>query len=123
MNSTQPDRNPLQIALIGALTVGFLDTRFYFLQHHYVALGSAILIPIGIFIILFLSRSTYAWLAAIVAVFMMALTLILTYWLGYMGFSISWPLAIIDLLLFGQMTRLLWRARLPYQRYIAQNKI
>ncbi len=122
MHVTRPKRNPLLPAFLGALVLAYFDTRFYLVEHQYVALGAAVLVPVAVFIVLFLMRSAYAWPAAAAVFFMMAVTLILTYQLGYMGFPLTWFLTIIDLLLFAFMARLLWRAREPYQRYIAPNE-
>jgi glycerol-3-phosphate acyltransferase PlsY len=122
MQIERPKRNPLLFAFTGGLVLAYFDTRFYFIEHQYVALGLAVLIPLTVFIALFLSRSAFAWLAAAVVLFMMAVTLIFTYQLGYMGFPLTWFLAIVDLLLFGFMACLLWRAREPYHRYIAPDE-
>jgi hypothetical protein len=122
MHVTRPKRNPLSPAFAAALVLGYFDTRFYFIEHQYIALGLAILVPLAMFVVLYLTRSSYAWVAAAVVLFMMALTILLTYELGYMGFPLTWFLAIVDLLLYGSMAWLLCRARQPYHRYIAPNE-
>ena len=101
----------------------YFDSRFYFIEHRYIALGSAIIIPTAFFMILFLMRSRFAWVAAVVVLFMIALTLFLTYQLGYMGFPLTWFLGIVDLLLFALFLRYLWKAREPYRRYVAPKEI
>ena len=123
MDTTRPKRNPLLPAFVGALVLAYFDASFYFVEHQYIALGSAIVLPIVIFIVLFLMRSPFAWLAAVVVVFMMALTLLLTYQLGYMGFPLTWFVGIVDLLLFALFARYLWKAREPYLRYVAPKEI
>jgi hypothetical protein len=123
MNTTRPKRNPLLPAFIGAPVLVYFDVSFYFVEHHYVALGSAIVVPIVIFLILFLAKSPFAWLAAVVVVFMIALTLLLTYQLGYMGFSLTWFVGIVDLLLFALFVRYLWKTKAPYLRYVESKEI
>jgi hypothetical protein len=68
-------------------------------------------------------RSRFAWLAAVIVIFMVAATLLLTYQLGYMGFPFTWSLAIIDLLLFALFLRYLWKTKEPYLRYVAAKEI
>jgi hypothetical protein len=119
MDSTPPKRNPLLPALIGAFVLAYFDIRFYFIEHRFIALGSAIVIPIVAFIILFFMRSRFAWVAAVIVVFMIAITLLLTYQRGYMGFPLTWFLGIVDLLLFALFLRYLWKTREPYLRYVA----
>jgi hypothetical protein len=123
MDTTRPKRNPLLPAFVGALVLAYFDVSFYFVEHQYIALGSVIVLPIVIFIVLFLMRSPYAWLAAVVVVFMMALTLLLTYQLGYMGFPLTWFVGIVDLLLFALFARYLWKTRELYLRYVAPKEI
>ena len=118
----RPKRNPLLPAFVGALLLAYFDIKFYFIEHHYIALGSAIVIPIAIFIILFLSRLRFAWYAALFVVLMIAVTLFLTYQLGYMGFPLTSFLAVVDLLLFALFLTLLWKAREPYLRYVAPQR-
>src|SRR5882724_10907358 len=110
MHVTRPKRNPLLPAFVAAFVLGYFDTRFYFIEHQYIALGLAILVPLAVFVVFYLTRSSYAWAAAAVVLFMMALTILLTYELGYMGFPLTWFLAIVDLLLYGSMAWLLCRA-------------
>ena len=123
MDTTRPKRNPLLPAFVGALVLAYFDVSFYFVEHHYIALGSVIVLPVVIFMVLFLMRSPFAWLAAVVVVFMMALTLLLTYRLGYMGFPLTWFIGIVDLLLFALFVRYLWKTREPYLRYVAPKEI
>jgi hypothetical protein len=123
MDSRSPKRNPLLPVLLGCLVLGFFDVRFYFIEHHFVALGSAIVGPIVLFIILFLMRSRFAWLAAVILVLIVAVTLFLTYQLGYMGFPLTWFLGIVDLILFGLFLAYLWKIREPYLRYVAAKEI
>jgi hypothetical protein len=123
MDTTRPKRNPLLPAFVGALVLAYFDVSFYFVEHQYIALGSAIVLPIVIFIVLFLMRSPFAWLAAVVVVLMIALTLLLTYQLGYMGFPLTWFVDIVDLLLFALFVRYLWKTREPYLRYVAPKEI
>jgi hypothetical protein len=122
-DTTRPKRNPLLPAFVGALVLAYFDIQFYFIEHRYIALGSAIVIPTAIFIILFLMRSRLAWYAAAIVVLMMAVTLLLTYQLGYMGFSLTWFLGIVDLLLFALFLHYLWKTREPYLRYVAPKGI
>jgi hypothetical protein len=110
-------------ALIGSFVLAYFDIRFYFIEHRFIALGSAIVVPIAAFIILFFMRSRFAWLAAVIVIFMVAATLLLTYQLGYMGFPFTWSLAIIDLLLFALFLRYLWKTKEPYLRYVAAKEI
>lgn len=123
MDTTRPKRNPLLPAFIGALVLAYFDIKFYFIEHQYFALGSAIFIPIAIFITLFLLRSRLAWHASLFVVLMIAVTLFLTYQLGYMGFPFTWFLGVVDLLLFTFFLMLLWKARVPYLRYVAPKEI
>lgn len=116
----QPKRNPLLPAFVGALVLVYFDSRFYFFEHRYIALGLVIVIPTIVFIILFLMRSRFAWHAALLVVFMIASTLFLTYQRGYMGFSFDWLLGIVDLFLFGMFLLYLWKVRGSYLRYIAR---
>src|SRR5438874_1140320 len=109
MDSTPPKQNPLLPALIAFLILGFFDVRFYFIQHQFIALGSAIIGSIAIFILLFFMRSRLAWLAAVIVVVIVAVTLLLTYHLGYMGFPLTWSLAIIDLFLFAFFLGYVWK--------------
>src|SRR5713226_3880307 len=101
MGSTPPKRNPLLPVLVAFLVLGFFDVRFYFIEHQFIALGSAIIGPIAIFIMLFFMRSRFAWVAAVICVLVVAITLFLTYQRGYMGFPLTWFLVIVDLLLFA----------------------
>src|SRR5438876_5695364 len=114
MDATLPKRNPLLPTLLGFLVAGFFDFRFYFIQHHFIGLGSAIVIPIVIFTVLFFMRSRFAWLAAVIVVLFIAMVLFLTYQFGYMGFPLSWPLAIIDLVLVALFLGYIWRRKQPY---------
>lgn len=123
MDATPPMRNPLLPVFVGCLVLGFFDIRFYFIEHHFVALGSAIVAPIVIFIILFFMRSRFAWLAAVILVLIVAVTLFLTYQLGYMGFPLTWFLGIVDLVLFSLFLAYLWKIREPYLRYVAAKEI
>src|ERR1043165_4490109 len=123
MDSKSPKRNPLLPALIGLFVVAYFDIRFYFFEHRYIALGSAVVIPIAAFITLFFMRSRFAWAAAVIVLFMIAITLLLTYQLGYMGFPLTWFLGIVDLLLFASFLRYLWKVREPYLRYAAAKEI
>jgi hypothetical protein len=123
MDSTPPKRNPLLPALIGALVLAYFDIRFYFIEHRFILLGSAIVVPVAAFIILFFIRSHFAWLAAVIVVFMIAVTLLITYQLGYMGFPVTWFLGIVDLLLFALFLRYLWKTKEPYLRYVAAKEI
>jgi hypothetical protein len=123
MDSTPPKRNPLLPALIGALVLAYFDIRFYFIEHRFILLGSAIVIPVAAFIILFFIQSRFAWLAAVSFVFMIAVTLLITYQLGYMGFPLTWFLGIVDLLLFALFLRYLWKTKEPYLRYVAAKEI
>jgi len=123
VDTTRPKRNPLLPALVGAFVLGYFDVRFYFIEHHYNALGSAIVVPLAVFIILFFLRSRFAWLAAVIVVFTIAVTLLLTYQLGYMGFPLTWFLGIVDLLLFALFLTGLWKVRQPYLRYVAPKEI
>ena len=109
--------------LIAFLLLGFFDVRFYFIQHQFIALGCAIIGPMGIFILLFFMRSRFAWLAAVIIVLIVAMTLFLTYQFGYMGFPLTWFLAIIDLSLFAFFLGYLWKRREPYLRYVAAKEI
>ena len=118
MDSAAPKRNPLFPVLIGFLVVGFFDIRFYFIEHHFVALGSAIVGPIAIFIVLFFTRSRLAWLTAVIIVPIIALTLFLTYQLGYMGFPLTRLLAIVDVMLFGLFLVYVLNIRGRYFRYL-----
>jgi hypothetical protein len=68
-------------------------------------------------------RSRVAWLAAVVLAFMVAVTLLLTYLLGYMGFPLTWFVGIVDLLLFSLFLRYLLKTRAPYLRYVAAKEI
>ena len=103
----------------GALVLIYVDSRFYFIEHQHIALGAAVVVPAIIFIILYLIRSRFAWHAAVVVLLMIVATLALAYQLDYMGFSLTWFVGIVDLLLFALMARFLWKAREPYLRYIA----
>jgi hypothetical protein len=123
VDTTRPKRNPLLPALVGAFVLGYFDVRFYFIEHHYIALGSAIVVPLTVFIILFFLRSRFAWLAAVIVVFTIAVTLLLTYQLGYMGFPLTWFLGIVDLLLFALFLTGLREVRQPYLRYVAPKEI
>ena len=123
MDSTPPKRNPLLPALIGAVVLAYFDIRFYFIEHRFILLGSAIVIPVAAFMILFFMRSRFAWLAAVIVVFMIAVTLLITYQLGYMGFPLTWFLGIVDLLLFALFLRYLWKTKEPYLRYVAAKEI
>jgi hypothetical protein len=123
MDSTPPKRNPLLPVLIAFLILGFFDVRFYFIQHQFIALGSAIIGPIAIFILLFFMRSRFAWLAAVIIVLVVAMTLFLTYQFGYMGFPLTWFLAIIDLFLLAFFLGYVWKRREPYLRYVAAKEI
>jgi hypothetical protein len=109
--------------LVAFLVGAFLDCRFYFVEHHSLALSSATIVPVAIFIILFFLRSPWAWTAAVAVVAILAAALLLTYHLGYMGFPLTWPLAIIDLVIFGWVFWYLWRRRDPYLRYVARKDI
>src|SRR6266446_883613 len=119
MDSTPPKRNPLLPVLIAFLILGFFDVRFYFIQHQFIALGSAIIGSITIFILLFFIRSRFAWLAAVITVLIVAVTLFLTYQFGYMGFPLTRFLAIFDLFLFAFFLGYVWKRREPYLRYVA----
>jgi hypothetical protein len=123
MDSTPPKRNPLLPVLIAFLLLGFFDVRFYFIEHEFIALGSAIIGPIAIFIVLFFMRSRFAWMAAVIIVVIVAATLFLTYQLGYMGFPLTWFLAIVDLFLFAFFLGYVWKRREPYLRYVAAKEI
>jgi hypothetical protein len=123
MDSTPPKQNPLLPALIAFLILGFFDVRFYFIQHQFIALGSAIIGSIAIFILLFFMRSRFAWLAAVIVVVIVAVTLFLTYQFGYMGFPLTRFLAIIDLFLFAFFLDYVWKRREPYLRYVAAKEI
>jgi hypothetical protein len=116
-------RNPLLPVLVGFLVAAFFDFRFYFVQHRYLALGSAIIIPDAIFVGLFLMRSRLAWYAALFVVLMIAVILLLTYQLGYMGFPLTWPLAVFDVIVFVLLLSWVWKRRAPYFRYMAAKEI
>jgi hypothetical protein len=118
----RPTRNPLLPVLIGFLVVGFFDVRFYVVEHHFIALGSAIVGAITTFIILFFIASRFAWLAAVITVLIVVVTLFLTYQLGYMGFPLTPFLAIFDLVLFGFFLAYIWRRKEPYFRYVASKE-
>ena len=122
-DTPRPKRNPLLPAFVGTLVLAYFDVRFYFIEHRYVALGLAIVIPTAIFVVLFLMRSRFAWHAALIVVLMIAVTLLLTYQLGYMGFPLTWFLATVDLFLFAFFLSLLWKAREPYLRYVAPKEM
>ena len=123
MDSTPPKRNPLLPALIGSFVLAYFDIRFYFIEHRFMALGLAVVVPIAAFIILFFMRSRFAWVAAVIVVSMIAVTLLVTYQLGYMGFPLTWFVGIVDLLLFALFLRYLWRTREPYLRYVAAKEV
>src|SRR5438477_8117436 len=123
MDSTPPRRNPLLPALIGALVLAYFDIRFYSIEHRFILLGSAIVIPVAAFIVLFFIRSRFAWLAAVIVVFMIAVTLFMTYQLGYLGFPLTWFLGVVDLLLFALFLRYLWKTKELYLRYVAAREI
>ncbi len=123
MDAAPPKRNPLLPILIGFLVAGYFDIRFYFIEHHFVSLGSAIVAVITLFIVLFLMRSRFAWEAAVLAILVLAVILMLTYHFGYMGFPLTWPLAIIDLLLLAVFLGYMWRRREPYFHYVRAKEI
>jgi hypothetical protein len=123
VNAPRPNRNPLLPALIGVLVAAYFDIRFYFIDHQHFALGSAVVVFTAAFVILFLMRSRFAWLAAVILWFVIGLTLLLTYQLGYMGFPFTWFVGFVDLVIFALMLRWLWRIRQPYLRYVAPEQV
>lgn len=68
-------------------------------------------------------RSRFAWLVAVMLVLIVAVTLFLTYQLGYMGFPLTWFLGIVDLILFALFLGYIWKRREPYFRYVAAKEI
>jgi Na+-driven multidrug efflux pump len=68
-------------------------------------------------------RSRFAWLVAVMFVLIVAVTLFLTYQLGYMGFPLTWFLGIVDLILFALFLGYTWKRREPYFRYVAAKEI
>ena len=123
MDTQSPERNPLLPVLIGFVVSAFFDFRFYFIEHRYIALGAAIIVPIAVFIVLYFMRSRLAWAAALVTIVVLVVGLLLTYHLGYMGFPLTLPLAIFDVLLFAVFVGYVWKRRDPYFRYVAAKEI
>ncbi len=123
MDTTTPKRNPLLPILVGFLIAALSDVRFYFVEHRDTVLGLAVVVPIAIFLVLFFLRSRFAWMAAVIIVLILAGVLLLTYHFGYMGFPLTWPLAIFDIILAGLLLSWVWRRREPYLRYVAGKEI
>jgi hypothetical protein len=123
VDTTPPKRNPLLLILIGFLVAAFFNIQFYFVQHRLIGLGSAAIGAIAVFFVLFFLRSRWAWLAAILALAVLAVVMLLTYQGGYMGFPLTWPVAIIDLVLFVVFVGYVFRIRKSYLRYVAAKEI
>ena len=110
--------------LLAALAVAYFDSRFYFFEHHLPVFGVAILASLAVFAVLFFLRSRYAWHAAgIVFVAILPIALLLTYQGGYMGFPLTWRLAVVDLVIYALLAAYIWRSRAPYFCYIAPKEI
>jgi predicted RND superfamily exporter protein len=105
------------------MVAGFLDVQFYFVEHRYIALGIAAVAPIAIFVVLYVVRSRFAWAASLATISILAIVMLLTYQLGYMGFPLTLPVAIIDVLLFAVFVGYVWKRRDSYFRYVAAKKI
>ncbi len=123
MDTTPPQRNPLLLIFIGFLVAALSDIQFYFLQHRLIGLGSAAIGAIVVFSVLFFVRSRWAWLAAILALTVLAVVMLLTYQGGYMGFVLTWPVAIIYLVIFVVFVGYVLRIRKSYLRYVAAKEI
>jgi hypothetical protein len=123
VDTSPPKRNPLLPILVGFLAAAFFDFRFYFLEHHYIALGSLIIGPIAVFVALYFMRSRLAWLGALVVIVILAGAMLLTYRLGYMAFPLTLPVAIIDLFLFVMFVGYVVKKQELYFRYCAANEI
>ena len=119
-----PKRNPLLPFLLAAVVAAYLDSRFYFFEHHLPVFGVVILASLVVFAVLFFLRSRYAWhVAGIVFVGVLPVALLLTYYGGYLGFPLTWSLAVVDFLIYAILAAYLWRKRVPYFLYIAPKEI
>lgn len=105
-------------ALLGAIVVTYIDTRFYFFQLQLPAIGIPVVISLLGFVILFFLGSRYAWhIAFVVFAGVLPARLFITYHGGYMGFPLTWRLAMIDCLIYALVATYIWRARESYFRY------
>jgi hypothetical protein len=119
-----PKRNPLLPFLLAAVVAAYSDSRFYFFENHLPFFGVAILASLAVFAVLFFLRTRYAWhAAAIVFVGILPVALLLTYYGGYLGFRLTWSLAVVDLLIYAILAAYLWKKRVPYFLYIAPKEI
>jgi small-conductance mechanosensitive channel len=123
VDTTPSKRNPLLPIFLGFLIAGLFNFQFYFVQHRLSGLGTAAVGSSAIFIVLFLVRSRFAWLGAIVGIVVLAAVMLLTYHAGYMGFSLTWPIAVVDFLLCVVLLGYLWKIRQAYLRYIAAKNL
>lgn len=120
----QPRRNPLEPLAVAALVAAYFDARFYFFEHYLPAFGVPILASIAVFVGLFLLRSRFAWHAAGISLAgILPVAMLLTYYSGHMGFTLTWPLAVVDLLIYAIVAVYLWKKREPYFLYIAPKEI
>ncbi len=122
MDIAPPKRNPLFPILVGFLLAGFFDFRFYFLEHQFIGLGFPVVGSIAVFTVLFFLRSRFAWMAAVVVMLILVAAALLTFRFGYMDFSLTWPLAVIDLVLLALFLLFLWKTREPYLRFVERKK-
>lgn len=111
-------RNPLLPALLGAVVVAYFDARFYFFQRQLPAIGIPVITSLLCFVILFFLRSRYAWHIAFVDFAgVLPTTLFITYHGGYMGFPLTWRLAMFDVVIYTLVATYIWRVRESYFRH------